>query len=51
MGIPLVLEVFEDRQFWETELGTPPPEQVFGARHQKIVWFRNAVMKSAMAVG
>lgn len=50
--LPLVLEVFEDREFWETELGTPPPEQVFGARQQKIVWFRkNAAMKSATTVG
>ena len=34
--LPLVLEVFEDREFWETELGTPPPERVFSDTTRKL---------------
>jgi O-methyltransferase len=38
--LPLVLQVFADRQFWESEIGSAPPDRVFGAGREKVVWIQ-----------
>jgi len=44
--LPLVLDVFRDKAFWQRELGCSPPE-VIGMGQNKLVWFRKPVTLDA----